>query len=146
MIAYMTLLVPLRRRRALRRAFRTACQAVRLDGFHLVGEQILDLSPRGALLACDREVRSGDEVIMSFRAPGRGPYLDVVGRIRRVVAGRRDGDPGYCAGLSFTEVAPEVRGELLVRLAGLSPPSPARRPLVDYAETVRRIAIGGSLA
>lgn len=135
-------LVHPRQRRTLRRAFSTDCQAVRLTGFRLVGERILDLSPRGALLACDDLVEPGDEVILSFRTPRRGPYVDVVGEVRRVIEGWRDGDPGFCAGLRFTDIDRAAQGELLVRLAGFPPPVPRRRPPVDYAETVRRIGVG----
>lgn len=133
-------LVRPRRRRTLRRAFSTDCQAVRLAGFRLVGERILDLSPRGALLACDGPIDPGDAVILSFRAPDRGPYVDVVGEVRRVIEGWRAGDPGFCAGLRFTDIDRDAQHELLVRLAGFPPPVPRRRPPVDYAETVRRIA------
>ncbi|MCB9594974.1 MAG: PilZ domain-containing protein [Sandaracinaceae bacterium] len=131
-------LVPSRRRRTLRRAFRTDCQAVQLHGFRLVGQQILDLSPRGALIHCTDPVAPGDELVLSFRAPHQGPYIDTTAEVRRVFS--KHGRP--VAGMSFIDLEAEARDELLVRLAGLPPPVPTRAHRVDYAETVWRIAQG----
>ena len=104
----------------------------------MIGERILDLSPRGALLACDRRVHPGERVVVSFRAPRGGPYVDAVGEIARVVEGYRDGDRGYCAGIAFTELEDRSRAELLVRLAGVPPPVPQRARRVYYPLTARR--------
>jgi len=119
-------------RRAMRRAARLECQAVSLDPFNLIAEQVLDVSPLGLLVACDDEAKPGDEVIVSFKAPGEGaPWLDAEAEVARVVEGYRTHDPGYCAGLRFTYFERPARNELLARLAGLPPPVPARavRPL-----------------
>ena len=132
-------LVRPRRRRSLRRSFRARCQAVRLDGFRLFGEHILDLSPRGALVSSDGSAHPGDEIVLSFQAPHGGPWIDVVGEIARIVAERRVEDPGFCAGVRFATLEKEAQQELLVRLAGYPPPVPSRRPPVDYAETIRRV-------
>ena len=142
-------LVRPRRRRSLRRSFRARCQAVRLDGFRLFGEHILDLSPRGALVSSDGSAHPGDEIVLSFQAPHGGPWIDVVanaaqatgkvGEIARIVADRRVEDPGFCAGVRFATLEKEAQQELLVRLAGYPPPVPSRRPPVDYAETIRRV-------
>lgn len=137
----MAVLVPIHRRRSLRRHYRARCQAVELGRFQLIGERILDLSPRGALLACDASVHPGDRVMLSFRAPRDGAWIDAEGEVARVIEGWRAGDPGYCAGVRFLHVERDVRAELLVRLAGFPPPVPTRRSRVDYAETVRRIAL-----
>ncbi len=131
-----------RRRRSLRRSYRTRCQAVRLDGFRQVGDRILDLSHRGALIACNRIVFPGDELVVSFRAPGESMVIDAFGEVQRVLKGRRDADVGYAAGVVFTEIDWDARAELFVRLAGTPPPVPARPAPVDYAETVRRIGLG----
>lgn len=131
-------LVPARRRRTLRRDFRTDCQAVRLDGFRLIGQRILDLSPRGALIHCTESVAPGDELVLSFRAPRGGPYVDATAEVRRVFV--KHGRP--VAGTSFLDLPADVRHELLVRLAGFPPPVPSRARAVDYAETIRRIVEG----
>jgi hypothetical protein len=131
-------LVRTRRRRTLRRAFTTDCQAVRLEGFRLVGHRIIDLSPRGALIECDRVVVPGEELMLSFRAPKRGPYIDTTAEVRRVFSKR--GRP--VVGMKFLDLDVESRHDLIVRLAGLPPPFAPERPPIDYAETIRRISLG----
>jgi hypothetical protein len=112
-------LVQPHRRRGARRIYRGRCRAVRLGDLELVGEQILDLSPRGALIACDAEVRVGDDLLLSFRAPWLGPHLSSTARVCRVVEGWREGDPGYCAGIRFDD-EDEMRAALADRLEMLS--------------------------
>jgi len=115
-------------RRAVRRATRTLCHAVGLEGFRLLGERALDLSPRGMLIACDGPVQLGEEVVVSFRAPGEdGLWMDAEGEVARVIEGLRPGDPGYCMGIDFTYFERSTRIELLSRLAGTPPPVPQRR-------------------
>jgi hypothetical protein len=115
-------------RRAVRRATRTLCHAVGLEGFRLLGERTLDLSPRGMLIACDGPVQLGEEVMVSFRAPGRdGIWMDAEGEVARVIEGLRPNDPGYCMGIDFTYFERSARVELLSRLAGTPPPVPQRR-------------------
>jgi hypothetical protein len=115
-------------RRSIRRAFRTVCQAVRAQSFRLFGEQVLDLSPRGMLVRCDRVARLGERVLVSFRAPGNdGLWLDAEATVARLVQDQRSGDRGVCAGLEFVYFERSARHELLVRLAGFPPPVPQRR-------------------
>lgn len=115
-------------RRAVRRAVRTRCHAVATRDFSLLGERVLDLSPRGMLVACDAPARVGDDVVVSFRAPGQDTlWLDAEAEISRVVHGMREGDPGFCLALDFTYFEKSARNELLCRLAGTPPPIPQRR-------------------
>jgi len=115
-------------RRAVRRAVRTRCQAVDLAGFQLLGERVLDLSPRGMLIECRRQTRVGDAVLVSFRVPGAEDlWFDAEATVARVVAGQRCCDSGYGAGLEFTYFEKSCRHELLSRLAGYPPPVPKRR-------------------
>ncbi len=137
-----SLLVRHRQRRSVRRVVRTRCQAVALDEFRLIGDRILDLSPRGLLLACDDRVETGQELVISFQAPHGGPWIDVEAEVARVIGGWRPYDPGYAAGLRFTHIEQRARGELLTRLAGFPPPIPQRRVRTNYAETVSRIHAG----
>lgn len=129
-------LVRPRRRAGLRRGYSTACQAVRLEGFRRIGGRLLDVSHRGALLECNGAVSLGDEVVLSFPLRPAGRIVDAVAEVRRIVRH----DFGARAGLAFTEVEFEDRAALFVGLVGVPPRVPARRPLVDYAATVRRIA------
>jgi hypothetical protein len=90
-------------RKTTRYVVRARGQAVDLDGFELVGERVLDASATGCLLACDREVRKGQTLLVSFQVPATGLWFDVEADVVRVVEGKRDGDPGYCAGLAFRD-------------------------------------------
>jgi hypothetical protein len=115
-------------RRALRRSVYTSCQAVDTAEFCLLGEQVIDLSPRGMFIACDRRARVGDDIVVSFRAPGREElWLDAEAVVARIVEGQRWGDLGYGAGLEFTYFEKAARHELLARVAGFPPPIPQRR-------------------
>lgn len=115
-------------RRAVRRAVRTECQAVSLGEFRLIGERVLDVSPLGMLVACDDATQLGDDLIVSFRAPGRDAlWLEAEAEVARIVYGFRAADRGYCAALRFTYFERYARHELLSRLAGLPPPIPQRR-------------------
>lgn len=118
-------------RRAVRRAAQTRCQAVELAGFSLLSEQVIDLSARGMLVGCDRRLRVGDEVQVSFRAPSHSPYeelwFDAEAVVARVIAGQRWSDEGFGAGLEFTYFEKSSRYELTARLAHLPLPAPKFR-------------------
>jgi hypothetical protein len=117
------------RRRSVRRSVRARCQAVELSGFRLVGERLLDLSTRGALLACDSGITRGDRILLSFRCPNSSEWIDTEAEVHRVIEGRRDGDLGYCAGLRFVGMEREMRHELLCGLAGTPPRVPLDRSI-----------------
>src|SRR5690348_15508192 len=90
-------------RRAMRRAVRTRCQVVGASEVRWLGDRVLDLSPRGMLVVCERSTRAGDDVLVSFRAPGREDlWFDAEAIVARVVAGQRANDTEYGAGLEFT--------------------------------------------
>lgn len=131
--------LPHARRAGARRRVSLPCRAVHFGRWDVVGERILDLSTRGALLACDAEVRPGDELLMTFRMPWLGPWVLVVGEVARIVEGWREGDPGYCAGVRFLDLDAVDRADLAERLALLEPTPPARPPTVDYARSVKVI-------
>lgn len=129
------------KRRTVRRAVETKCDAVALDGFRGLGKRVIDLSHRGMLVAGDAPAVLGEEVIVSFAAPYMvNRWIDAEAVVCRVVQGRRPTDSGYAIGLRFTNLDPKLRSELLTRLAGLPPPVPKRHLRKDYVETVKRIA------
>ncbi len=114
----------IRRRRSCRRALRSRCQAVSLDGFRLLGERILDVSPYGLMVAADREAKVGEQVIVSFEA--KGQWFDALAEVARVIEGWRPWDPGYAVGLRFTDIGLSERLDLASKLRGLPPPVPTR--------------------
>lgn len=133
-------LLPAMRRGSARRHFRPYCRAIHWRSFALIGQRLIDVSTDGCILACDEEVEVGDELLVTFRMPWLGPHVLVTGEVTRVIEARRDGDPGYCAGLRFIDLDPGDRAELARRLALLEPTLPARPHPIDYARTVRALA------
>ncbi|MFK7990080.1 MAG: PilZ domain-containing protein [Sandaracinaceae bacterium] len=126
------MLQPRRRRTALRRAHRSACQAVATERFRSVSDTILDLSHRGARLALTTSVEPGETLVVSFPSPHGSGFIDAVAEVRTIEDG--------AAGVSFTELPWDARAALFVQLAGVPPPVPTSRRIIDYAATVRRIA------
>lgn len=113
-----------------------------MDDFKLVGERVLDLSPRGMLLACDSEMELGQEILASFRAPWLGPDVVVLGVVTRIIEGWRLGDPGYCVGIRFIEIEAEYATELSARLRHLPSVPASRRYPPDYAGSVQAVSRG----
>ena len=126
------MLLPIHRRRAVRRGVLVSCQAVLLRPFRLVGTELIDLSHRGAQLVCDVGLVEGDELVLSFEVGGT--IIDALAEVRTVTACGAD------AGLSFTEMDWAGRAALFVALRGIPPRVPRARPRMDYARSVWMIA------
>ena len=93
------------------------------------------------LVMAIRDVSPGDDLIVSFRATELGIWFDAEAKVARVVRGRRPKDRGRCVGISFTEFDPVARLVLRGHLRRTAPPVPQRDARIDYAATVRRIAL-----
>jgi hypothetical protein len=135
-----SILVRRRQRTAMRRSVRVDCQVVREHDFKLVGRRAIDLSADGMLVLSDARVLTGEDVIVTFRAPSTRLWFDCTATVARVIHGRRPGDWGACLGLSFDSMDEVTRAFLRAELRGLPPPVPARELRIDYAETVRKAA------
>ncbi len=133
-----SILVRRQQRRTLRRSVRVDCQVVREHDFRLLARRGVDLSPDGMLVLTDVRVLTGEDVIVSFRAPTTGLWFDCEATVARVIHGRRPGDWGPCLGLSFHGMDDLSRVMLHADLRRLPPPLPRRPPRIDYAESVRR--------
>jgi hypothetical protein len=114
-------------RRAFRRGVLVTCQVVREHDFRRVAQLGLDLSTEGMLVATRDVVLTGEELIVSFRAPLSNRWFDAQATVARVVHGRRPGDRGRCLGLSFHGNDESWAHEVFKQLRGL-PPVHARRP------------------
>jgi hypothetical protein len=79
----------------------THCHAVRERTFTLLGEWAEDITSEGMLLRTDREVELGETVLVSFRVPPMGTWLDAEARVVRVH--EPDGAP-RCVELAFDEI------------------------------------------
>jgi hypothetical protein len=138
----MGVLVPVRRRRSKRHAVHFECQVVKEHGFSLLGVRAVDLSTEGMLVLTDRRVLTGEDVLVSFRAPGQRRWFDAEATVARVLHGRRWGDVGRAIGLRFSKMDSVTRSYVKAGLAYLPPTIPARDARIDYAETVTRILLG----
>ena len=117
--------MPTHHRRAFRHAVELPCQIVRERDFRLVADVALDLSTDGMLVPTDLPVLTGEPLLVSFRPPRSGRWLDAEAMVARVVHGRRPGDQGRRLGLSFQGLTPETRA-LLFRELRTVPPARAR--------------------
>jgi hypothetical protein len=99
---------------------------VRERDFKLVGELALDLSPEGMLVATRERVLTGEDVLVSFRAPRSRVWIDVEAEVCRVVHGRRPTDSGRCLGLRFSGIGVAAERALRDALRGLPLAEPGR--------------------
>ncbi len=108
-----------RKSRSPRFSVRIPCQLVRMRDFKLVGRTIADLSEEGARIEATGAVLTGEQLLVSFRAPFSGRWIDADAVVARVVHGRRTGDLRRSLGISFTSLPPEARRLLQEGLWGL---------------------------
>lgn len=140
--------LPANRRGEMRRALRLGCRVRRRDG-RLVGDRTMDLSPQGMLLCSDERIPTGSELLVSFQATDLSLWFDAQATVRRVVEGRRPGDGGRAIGLHFESFPAVSRLILRGHLCKATPVFPQRepppelvpRPVIDYAEAVRRVML-----
>lgn len=133
------LIEPASQRRGVRRAIRTECQVVTDEGFHLLGEETLDLSDKGLLVKSHASACIGETVFVSLRLPRGQSWIDAEGKIVRVVRGLRNGDQGRGFGIRFERIDDFDLILLRSALDGVPPSVPARRVRPDYAATVANI-------
>jgi c-di-GMP-binding flagellar brake protein YcgR len=134
-----SLLVPVRQRRTFRHAVRVQCQVVRERDFKLLGEETLDMSTGGMLVMTHERVLTGEDVIVSFAAPGLRTWFDAEATIARVVHGRRGTDTARALGIRFSRLDRVSKTYLKEGLHRFPPILQAREPRIDYAESVMRI-------
>ena len=122
-------------RKHFRRYVRLDCQVVREFDFKLVGDLALDLSPRGMLVraapksgARTMPVLTGEEMIVTFKAPRSNVWIDAQAVVARVVHGRRPGDYGLSYGLEFQNMSEDEEHALFDQLRGMGRPDAQRPP------------------
>ncbi|MEB2310397.1 MAG: PilZ domain-containing protein [Sorangiineae bacterium] len=127
--------------RATRRTAKLTCQVVRLRDFRLVADTIEDLSPAGLRVGPADPVLTGEPLIVSFRLPGLGDWIDADAVVRRVIHGRRPGESERCLGLELTYLD-AYSARLVAVYARRLPPAPPRyRLTLDALERwSRRLA------
>jgi hypothetical protein len=120
-------------RRTSRREVLLSCQIVRERDFRLIADLALDLSTEGMLVAAKMPILTGEELIVSFRAPRSDTWIDTHATVARVIHGRRPGDRGRCLGITFHSVPEFTRRRLLHHLRDLPTPEPSRSPCLGTA-------------
>jgi len=137
-----SILVPASQRRAVRRTVRLDCQVVRERDFKLLGDWALDLSTDGIFVLSKTPVLTGEEVLVTFKVPRTGLFVDAQATVARVVHGRRPTDRHRRAlGIAFASIDDDARMALRTQLRGLPPPLPARAPRIDYAASIHMAAL-----
>jgi hypothetical protein len=125
-------------RAKIRRAVQSACQVVRERDFKLLGTTMLDLSPRGMLLATDAEVLTGEELVVTFKSPRSERWYDCSATVARVLHGRRRGDRARALGIAFESLDLWSEMTLCHQLRGLLPILPRMTLLDGVIVTARR--------
>jgi hypothetical protein len=132
----------LQQRRALRRAVDLRCQVIRERDFTLVGDRAIDISPEGMRVIGERGLAVGESLHVAFRATDFGLWFHTDAVVARIEHGRRENDVGPAIGIRFQSLDPVSRLILRGAFKRTPPPLPRREQRIDYAETVRRIALG----
>jgi hypothetical protein len=110
-------------RRATRHSVRLECQVVRERDFQLVADRIVNLSATGLMVSPADPALTGERLIVSFRIPHSGQWVDAEATVARVVHGRRPGE--YTRGLALElENVEEIPKMVLGRALGRCPPAP----------------------
>jgi hypothetical protein len=117
--------VPTSHHRAPRRIVSARCQVVRERDFRLIADQVVDLSPGGALVMPADPCLTGEKVIVSFQVPYLLNYIDAEATVARVVHGRRPGEYSRGLALHFDHVE-GLQKFLLERALAYLPPAPPR--------------------
>lgn len=117
--------------RASRHSVLIPCQVVRLRDFRLVADRVLNLSEGGLLAGSAVPVLTGEPLIVSFRLPDSGVWIDANATVARVLHGRRPGDGGRKLGIRFDGIELASRhwlARFLDRSVATAPcPRPGRR-------------------
>jgi hypothetical protein len=137
-------ILPVNRRREMRRTIRLGCHVRRMDDWSLLGDRTVDLSPEGMLVLSDERVHEGLDLVVSFQATELPIWFDAAAKITRVVEGRRPRDPGRALGVRF-ETLPAVSRLILRGYLRRLPLTPAKRELphdiaaqqVDYLSSLQ---------
>lgn len=108
-------------RRTTRRGIEIGCELFSQRGGSR-RERVLDLSPDGARISTEVPLFRGEEVLLSFVAPGA--MDDRISTMCRVV---HAGGGSSIVGVSFLELPKHAQHEMRRRLRGVPPPLPSQR-------------------
>jgi hypothetical protein len=122
-----------------RHLMRLPCQVVRERDFRLIADRVENLSLTGLSVSPAEPVLTGEKLIVSFRLPHEGIWIDAEARVMRVIHGRRPGEDQRALGLAFEDVDITLQLAIARELAHL-PPAPLGRVLRDeHSDRVARV-------
>jgi hypothetical protein len=110
-------------RRSTRHSVRLECQVVRERDFQLIADRIVNLSASGLVVSPADPALTGERLIVSFKIPHSGQWVDAEAIVTRVVHGRRPGEYTRALALELENVE-EIPQMILGRALGRCPPAP----------------------
>ena len=113
-----------------RHLMRLPCQVVRERDFRLVADRLETLSLTGLSVAPAEPVLTGEKLIVSFRLPKQGVWVDAETCVTRVIHGRRPEDGGRALGLVFETIDELTLMHIACELA-CTPMAPPGRAIRD---------------
>jgi hypothetical protein len=122
-----------------RHLMRLPCQVVRERDFRLIADRVENLSLTGLSVSPAEPVLTGEKLIVSFRLPHEGIWVDAEARVTRVIHGRRPGEDQRALGLAFEDVSVELQLAIARELLRTPPAPPGRSLRDEHSNRVARV-------
>jgi hypothetical protein len=122
-----------------RHQLRLPCQVVRERDFRLIADRVDNLSVTGLSVSPAEPVLTGEKLIVSFRLPRQGVWIDAEACVTRVMHGRRPGEDQRCLGLAFEQPDRERDRAISRELAFLPPVPPGRSNRDEPSARILRV-------
>ncbi len=116
------------------------CEVVSLSDMRSLGDYTIDVSNNGLLLACDKHVRLGTQVLVNMLVPFTDLRLFGKGVVSRVTHGRRENDTAPAIGIELESVDADLHHALEAKLAKIPPRVPMRHLRRNYAGLIEQIS------
>jgi hypothetical protein len=122
-----------------RHIIRLACQVVRERDFRLVADRVENLSLTGLAVSPADPVLTGEILIVSFRLPRVGVWVDTQARVTRVIHGRRPGEDQRALGLAFEDLEEDLEMAIAAELVRVPPAPPGRAKRDEPSDRLARV-------
>ncbi len=122
-----------------RHLMRLPCQVVRERDFRLIADRVENISLTGLSVSPAEPVLTGEKLIVSFRLPHEGIWVDAEARVTRVIHGRRPGEDQRALGLAFEDVSVELQLAIARELMKTPPAPPGRSLRDEHSYRVARV-------
>jgi hypothetical protein len=122
-----------------RHLLRLPCQVVRERDFRLIADRLENLSVSGLSVSPAEPVLTGERLIVSFRLPRGGVWIDAEARVTRVIHGRRPGDTGRSLGLAFESLDEPSQQAIELELTKVPIAPPGRAIRDEHGQRIARV-------